>query len=411
MHKIPCKITAKMKFKLYLDTRATKKGKTAPLKLSIAHRNDTALLNLGISILPSQFNSKTEKIENHPNKVFLNNFLSQRKNEVEKYALELSLKGTLNSLSATEFKNYVKNKINNTQDSSETFMSVADKFIATKKRPHTAQIYKYSLSLLRKYYPAVDNLSFEDITVDFLTKFDNYLVDTKSNVNTRGIVFRSIRAVFNYAIGEDITTAYPFRKFKVKSYEQQTTKSLTVEQLREIIKKDLPQNLVPIRDYFVLTFYLIGINVADLLRLTDKSISNLGRLDYIRAKTGKKYSIKIQPETAKLLDKYKGKNHLLLFGDEGISADHFSNKLAAGLKKIMPSIPNLSLYWARHTWATIAASLEIPKETIAHALGHGNRSVTDVYIDFDEKKVDKANRQVLDYVFDGKQDDTTAPTK
>lgn len=56
-------------------------------------------------------------------------------------------------------------------------------------------------------------------------------------------------------------------------------------------------------------------------------------------------------------------------------------------------------YWARHTLATIAASLDIPKETISHALGHGNDTVTDIYIDFDKKKVDEANRKVLDYVF------------
>ncbi len=60
--------------------------------------------------------------------------------------------------------------------------------------------------------------------------------------------------------------------------------------------------------------------------------------------------------------------------------------------------PDMSTYWARHTWATIAASLDIPKETIAAALGHGGNTVTDIYIDFDQKKVDKANRKVIDYV-------------
>ena len=54
---------------------------------------------------------------------------------------------------------------------------------------------------------------------------------------------------------------------------------------------------------------------------------------------------------------------------------------------------------ARHTWATIAASLDIPKETIAAALGHGGNTVTDIYINFDQKKVDDANRKVIDYVF------------
>ena len=62
-------------------------------------------------------------------------------------------------------------------------------------------------------------------------------------------------------------------------------------------------------------------------------------------------------------------------------------------------IDELTTYWARHSWATVAASLDIPKETIAAALGHGGNTVTDIYIDFDQKKVDEANRKVLDYVF------------
>ena len=66
-------------------------------------------------------------------------------------------------------------------------------------------------------------------------------------------------------------------------------------------------------------------------------------------------------------------------------------------------IPGLTTYWARHTWATIAASLDIPRDTIAHALGHGGNTVTDIYIDFDQKKVDDANRRVLDWVLYGKR--------
>lgn len=56
------------------------------------------------------------------------------------------------------------------------------------------------------------------------------------------------------------------------------------------------------------------------------------------------------------------------------------------------------IHYARHSWATIAASLDIPKETIAAALGHGGNSVTDIYINFDQKKIDEANRKVIDYL-------------
>ena len=61
-------------------------------------------------------------------------------------------------------------------------------------------------------------------------------------------------------------------------------------------------------------------------------------------------------------------------------------------------IPNLTTYWARHTWATLAAELEIPKETIAATLGHRGNDVTDIYINFSQKKIDDAIRRVISYV-------------
>ena len=73
-----------------------------------------------------------------------------------------------------------------------------------------------------------------------------------------------------------------------------------------------------------------------------------------------------------------------------------------GRKIRQPLFPKISQYWCRHTWATIAAELDIRKETIAAALGHGGNSVTDIYINFYMRKVDEANRRVIDYVLYGK---------
>lgn len=76
-----------------------------------------------------------------------------------------------------------------------------------------------------------------------------------------------------------------------------------------------------------------------------------------------------------------------------------------GKKEYEPLFPDITAYWARHSWATIASSIDIPDRVIAEALGHeyGNR-ITNIYIRFDIKKVDIANRKVLDWVLYGKID-------
>ena len=107
---------------------------------------------------------------------------------------------------------------------------------------------------------------------------------TAPSANSRSIHMRNLRAVFNYAIDNEITDNYPFRRFKIKS-EVTRNRDLSVETLREIMKmEDLEEWEVKYRDFFMLTFMLIGINVIDLCNL--KEIRN-GRIEYIRAKTHK----------------------------------------------------------------------------------------------------------------------------
>ena len=62
-------------------------------------------------------------------------------------------------------------------------------------------------------------------------------------------------------------------------------------------------------------------------------------------------------------------------------------------------LPNISVYWARHSFATIAYQIGISTDVIADCLGHKSaHRITDIYIQKDQAKVDEANRKVIDYV-------------
>jgi integrase len=70
------------------------------------------------------------------------------------------------------------------------------------------------------------------------------------------------------------------------------------------------------------------------------------------------------------------------------------------VKRLHRRRDGLSVYWARHSWATVAANdLGLPQDTISRALGHSfGVRVTQVYIDYDTRRVDEANRAVIDFV-------------
>ena len=66
-----------------------------------------------------------------------------------------------------------------------------------------------------------------------------------------------------------------------------------------------------------------------------------------------------------------------------------------------PIEKDCSSNWARHTWATLCAELDVPDPTISLGMGHriaGHRT-TAIYIKRDQRKVDEANRLVIDYIF------------
>lgn len=388
--------------KFYLDCRATKDGAPAPLKLSITKQSVAAYISMNVSLLPCQWDKKTQAVVNHPQKRQLNAYLAQRKVEIDQIIFSMIGSGELAGLRAPAVKDKVMLILNPpVEDRNVELFAYRFKAFAESKTDSTRRIYMTTYKSLSDFAGvAFGSLRFEDITRDWLMRYDSYLSDRSIMRNTRNIHYRNIRAVFNDAIDNDITTAYPFRKFKIKP-EPTRKRSFTVDTLCKIFNAEVDDYLQRYLDLFKLTFFLIGINVVDLCRLSEISE---GRVNYIRAKTGKPYSIKVEPEAMEIINRLRGENHLLYMLDRHSTYRTFYMQWCRALTRIKDilGIPELTTYWARHSWATIAASLDIPKETIAAALGHdmGN-STTAIYINFDMKKVDAANRKVIDYVMYG----------
>ena len=257
-------------------------------------------------------------------------------------------------------------------------------------------------------------LPIQDITPKWLESFDLYLSKTMG-ANARAIHLRNLRAVLKNAIRNDIDLKDPFLKFKIRR-EDTRHRALTPEQFKQLFTQPIPpkeKELHEYRDIALLVFMLIGINVADLYEA--KRLSN-GRLEYERRKTHRHYSIKVEPEALAIIKKYKGKDYLLKYADTNKSHISLTKKLDRSLKRIGPVtydpsptrnhqpfkqwhglFPDISVYWLRHTWATFASKIGIPRDTIAKCLGHGKKTVTDIYIDFDQEIIDLANRKVIDY--------------
>lgn len=407
------------KIKFVLDKQVRKDG-TNIVMLSFIHKGFRKQATLGIKVHPENWDAEnclvTAKEKNHRHINQRIQFFRSASEGVllRHYGLNSDGATIYADIEAALFPEKAEEK-QEEKKAANTLSEVAKRFTAMKK-PSTRLTYERTVKHLETFIANGHTDVLDEVNKAWLTEFDNYLAESNPSPNARALHFRNLRAIFNYAIDEELTANYPFRRFKIKTVKTEK-RNVSVQVLRQIFSYPIEEWQVAYRDMFKLSFMLMGINFADMLNLS-KSDMREGRIVFNRHKTARLYSMKVEPEAMALIEKYAGEKHLLSIMDSRKDYLQYIRQTNNALRKIgdcersglggkknhKPICPELSTYWARHTWATIASSLDIPKETIAAALGHGGNTVTDIYIDYDRKKVDAANRKVLDWVLYGKID-------
>jgi len=287
-------------------------------------------------------------------------------------------------------------------------------------RHNSARLLKCTYEKIKKFY-VNPVLNFSDIDKKFLERFVNYC-QADMTVNGIATYLRWLRVVVNEAIDDDLMTVYPFRKFEIKT-ETTRNRNLSIDTIRKIrdYQTEIKRQAIT-RDVFSLQFYLFGINIKDLFYLLPSNIVG-DRLQYYRAKTGRFYNIKLEPEALGLIEKYKGAKYLLWFADHSYTGnakveharqtvfqyknqDAFARMLNDNLTlihddlKLKLSNP-LTTYYVRHSFASIMREIDISKDDISLCLGHVNpeqhMKVTGIYINEDFIKADQANRELINF--------------
>ena len=349
------------------------------------------MIPTGIRVAPNEWDG------NHVVRVSgcdaINARLAEKKSSVDRSIAYLSIDSDrFDSMTAPEIKQAVSKK-----KVAQPVHLVSDLFaeyLTLDIKEGTKEIYRTTLSKVLSF--GGKSLKMEDVNLKWLHQFERFLAKTQG-VNGRAIYLRSLRAVCNYARHTGVISGYPFEHFSIRQ-EPTRKRSVSVELFRKFLDYPAPRHLARYRDFFLLMFYLIGINSKDLLLGLEKQIIN-GRFEYVREKTHKKYSIRIEPEAEELLKRYKGRNYLLEAMDKCKDYRNFAHEMNDKLKEIgevrwemvpdpedlfgtphliktiTPVIPEISTYFARHCWATFAHEAGVPLDTISQALGHssGNR--------------------------------------
>lgn len=406
------------KLNLYLDSRKKSNSGRYPIVIRLSHKGTTAFIPTGIYIAVEAWDSKN-RIVTTPEE------FRTRYNDILKLKLaELTI--ALADTPINDFKDAVSLRAhiyNNEQpemqpeDEEVGLFDYWEKFLTRIHVESSMQSYEYTRKKLLAYTGNA-KLKLTDITVSFLMDWETDMSGLA--VNTRAIHFENVRAVMNAAIKEKLLSKdlYPFDVFRIRREEAEQY-DLSKEELQALFEFPCQPHQEKYVDIFKLMFILAGINLIDLFKLPNQK--KLDRVTYRRSKTGVLVTIQYPKEAVEIIEKYRGEEHLLCFADRYQNHKDFLHNMNHELQRVGPChkskvlardgkmrtkvtydalFPDLTSYYARHSWATIAADLDISDAVIDMALAHKSPyPMSEVYIRRNRRKVDEAIRRVIDYVF------------
>lgn len=286
------------------------------------------------------------------------------------------------------------------------FMHNVIESLKASGKERTSETYLTTLNSFMRFIGDKD-IMFDDFDSDLMFAYEAFLrKEEQVGLNTSSFYMRVMRAVYNRAVEKGITVQRnPFRNVYT-GVGKTVKRAIPLETIRKIKLLDLTMfpTLDYARDIFMFSFYTRGMAFVDMTYLKKTDLKN-GVLSYKRQKTGQQLFIRWEPCMQSILDKYRHVDTKYLLpivtdaGDERKQYKRVSHFVNCKLKRIGNmvglSIP-LTMYVARHSWASIARSKNIPVSVISEGMGHDSERTTMIYLaSLDTHLVDNANHLIL----------------
>lgn len=270
----------------------------------------------------------------------------------------------------------------------------------------SSETYQATLNSFMNFRQGID-LTFDMFDSELMELYEAELQRRGVVRNTSSFYLRILRTNYKLAVEKGLTQdCHPF-KHVYCGMDKTVKRCLSFEEIKRM--KELDLSLKPAldfaRDMFIFSFCTRGMSFVDMAYLKKSDLKN-GYLIYRWKKTGQLLTIEWTRQMQVILDKYESNptQYLLplILREDGNERRQYQNqmmKINRRLKEIASlvhlSVP-LSLYYSRHSWATIARGKSIPLSVISEGLGHDSELTTQIYLDsIKSVEVDRANRKIL----------------
>ena len=287
-----------------------------------------------------------------------------------------------------------------------SFMEVSIASLKRSGKLRTSETYMTTFSSFMKFMKGKDIL-LSNLDSDLMVAYEAHLKEQGVSLNTISFYMRILRATYNRAVEKGVTRQRSPFKHVYTGIEKTVKRAVTFKVIKQIKEMDLSysSSLEYARDMFLFSFYTRGMSFIDMAYLKKTDLEN-GVLTYRRKKTGQLLSIKWEPCMQDIVDKYSVKKspYLLPIIENGVkderkqykSAICFVNRKLKEIGKMLELPHALTMYVARHSWASIAKEKNIPVSIISEGMGHDSEKTTLIYLaSLDTTVVDNANMLIL----------------
>lgn len=293
--------------------------------------------------------------------------------------------------------------------SSDTLFTFMGSLITAKRKNghiRTAETYMNTLNSFRRFRRGVD-IAISSLDEDIVTSYEAYLRREGLSRNTSSFYMRHLRSAYNNAVEKGLAPAVNIFRHVYTGVDKTIKRAISLEALKRIkaMKFAESHSLDFARDMFLFSFYTRGMAFVDMAYLKKSDLwGNV--LTYHRRKTRQQLLIRWEDCMQGIVDKYDtGESPYMLPiimepGEQErrqyCSMSHFINRNLKRIGEMAGLDIPLTMYVARHTWASIAHSKNIPLAVISEGMGHDSETTTKIYLSsLDTGVLDKANELII----------------
>ena len=269
----------------------------------------------------------------------------------------------------------------------------------------TSETYTATLKSFMEFREEHD-VPLDGVNSDLMLLYEAHLKAKGVRMNTISFYMRILRAVYNRAVEKELTPQkYPFRH--VYTGVDKTVKRAVPVKVIKALKElnlSMKSSLDFARDMFMFSFYTRGMSFVDMAYLKKTDLQN-GILTYCRRKTGQRLTVKWEKCMEEIIKKYPSNSSTYLLpiikeqGNERKQYDnalHLVNYRLKDLSGMLKLQRPLTMYVARHSWASVAKVRNVPLSVISEGMGHDSEKTTQIYLaSLEASVVDKANKMIL----------------